>query len=99
MFDPKMLSKMIRDKKKAREMADPEVVSSEPDTMNAQDVEDTKQLGRIETTLDVPEKSNSDEANMDMSEGDAATAGLTDDEKKRMARLRNYMTSKMALGW
>jgi hypothetical protein len=89
LMDPKKLSEIIRMKKKKMMMADPDVVSSEPHGfMNAQDVEDTKQLGRIETTLDVPDKSDSDETQMKESESDQATAGLTDEEKKRMGRLR-----------
>lgn len=91
MFDPKMLSKAIRDKKKAMMMKEPEVTDSSPHMMNAQDVYDTEQLGRIESTLDVPEKSNSDEAMMEQSDADAMTVGELTDEAKRMKRLRAFM--------
>ncbi len=93
LMDPKKLSALIREKKKKLLSSEPEVGSSEPGTMNAQDVEDNKQLGRIEATLEVPEKSNSDDANMAMSSSDAETVGLTDEEKKRMGRLRNFMNT------
>lgn len=89
-MDPKKMSELIRMKKKKLLEAPPDVVDSEPAGMNAQDVEDNKQLGRIEATLDVPMKSNSDDAMMDMSAGDAESIGLTEDEKKRMGRLRSY---------
>lgn len=91
MMDPKKISEAIREKKKKLMMSEPEVGSSDPTFgMNAQDVEDTKQLGRIEATLDVPMKSNSDDAMADMSQSDADTAGLTAEEKSRMGRLRSY---------
>lgn len=93
LMDPKKLSALIRMKKKKLMESDPEVGSSEPGTMNAQDVEDTKQLGRIETTLNVPEKINADDTVFGEAASDAATAGLTAEEKTRMARLRKYMDS------
>lgn len=93
LMDPKKLSALIRQKKNKLLSSEPDLASSEPATMNAQDVEDTKQLGRIESTLDVPEKSNSDDTDMAMSQSDAETVGLTDEEKKRMGRLRAYMDS------
>ena len=89
LMDAKKLSALIREKKKAL-MSDPEVASSEPAMGNANTVEDQKQLGRIEETLHVPEKSSSDQTMMDMSRSDAATAGLTDEQKGRMGRLRAY---------
>lgn len=93
MMDPKKLSALIRNKKNKMLSGDPDVVSSEPHMMNAQDVEDTKQLGRIESTLEVPIKSNADDANMAMSQSDSETIGLTSDEKKRMGRLRAFMNT------
>lgn len=89
-MDPKKMSALIREKKKKMLTDEPDVTSSEPHMMNAQDVEDTKQLGRIEATLEVPPKSNADEANMNMSQSDAETIGLTEEEKGRMGRLRGY---------
>ena len=92
LMDPKKLSEIIRNKKKKMMMSEPDVASSEPHGfMNAQDVEDTKQLGRIEATLEVPPKSDSDESMAKMSSSDAETVGLTDDEKRRMGRLRSFM--------
>lgn len=94
MFDAKKISQIIRDKKKAMLNAEPGLIDTSPvPDMNAQDVEDKKQLGRIETTLDVPEKINADETSMSESEGDAATAGLTAEEKTRMPRLRAYLNT------
>lgn len=94
LLNPKKLSMMIREKKKKLLSSEPEVGSSDPGFgMNAQDVEDEKQLGRIEATLNVPEKINADDTMMDESQGDADTVGLTDDEKKRMGRLRAYFDS------
>lgn len=97
-MDPKKLSMLIRRKKNSLLSEDPEVKDSSPHMMNAQDVEDNKQLGRIEETLDVPEKSDSDETNEEMSEKDAGTVGLTSDEMKRMGRLRSYLNS-LDLDW
>lgn len=91
LMDPKKLSEIIRNKKKKMMSSEPDMVDSSPHMMNAQDVEDTKQLGRIEATLEVPPKSNSDDAMMEMSSSDAETVGLTEEEKKRMGRLRGFM--------
>lgn len=98
LMDPKKLSMLIRKKKNKLLSSEPEVGSSEPHMMNAQDVEDNKQLGRIEQTIDVPEKSNSDDKMMGMSDHDAETTGLTSDEMKRMTRLRSYLNS-LDLDW
>jgi transcriptional regulator of NAD metabolism len=70
---------------------EPEMTDSSPHMMNAQDVYDNEQLGRIESTLDVPKKSNSDEAMEEMSETDAMTVGELTDEAKRMTRLRSFI--------
>ena len=85
MFDAVSLSKAIRAKKKALKTDTPELVGTSPvPDMNAQDVYDMEQLGRIEETLDVPAKSDADFAEVDNS------IGLTDEEKTRMSRLRSY---------
>lgn len=87
------MSEMIRMKKK-KLLENPEVVTNEPNpSMNAQDVEDMKQKGRIEETVMADPKINADDTMMAMSEEDAGTAGLTAEEKTRMARLRMYMDS------
>lgn len=91
MFDPKKLSSVIRSKKKMLMDKEPEMTDSSPHMMNAQDVYDNEQLGRIESTLDVPKKSNSDEAMEEMSETDAMTVGELTDEAKRMTRLRSFI--------
>lgn len=98
LMDPKKLSALIRQKKNKLLSSEPEVTDSEPHMMNAQDVEDTKQLGRIEDTIKSPEKINSDDTMMDMSSHDAATAGLSTDEMKRMSRLRTYLNG-LDLDW
>lgn len=87
------MSEMIRMKKK-KLLENPEVVTNEPNpSMNAQDVEDMKQKGRIEETVMADPKINADDTMMAMSEADAGTAGLTAEEKTRMGRLRMYMDS------
>jgi hypothetical protein len=92
MMDPKKLSMLIRAKKNKLRSSEPDIASSEPHGyMNAQDVEDNKQLGRIEDTLEVPEKSMSENTEMKESPEDANTVGLTSDEKKRMSRLRSFL--------
>lgn len=88
--DPKRLSELIRSKKNKLLGADPEVVDTKA-PMNANDVANIMDSGRIEETLGSPEKSNSDKTNAEMSEAEASTVGLTPDEMKRMARLRNYL--------
>lgn len=91
LMDAAKMSAMIRMKKK-KLLENPEVVTNDPmPAMNAQDVEDMKQKGRIEDTVMPDPKINADDTMMDMSASDAGTAGLTEDEKKRMGRLRMYM--------
>jgi hypothetical protein len=90
LMDAAKLSEVIRNKKKKRdEGVDLQVGSTSPvPDMNAQDVYDKSQQGRIESTIDAPEKINADDTmNNDMYMG----VGLSEEEKKRMARLRNYM--------
>lgn len=88
LMDAAKMSAMIREKKK-KLLESPEVVTNSPmPEMNAQDVEDMKQKGRIEDTLKTPPKINSDDAIMDMSESEANNVGVSEDEKKRMGRLR-----------
>lgn len=77
-------------KKKKMMMADPELVDtdSKPD-MNPMDMYNAEQAGRIEEAIDAPVKINADEtAIMDPNAG---SAGLSDEQKKRMGRLRAYM--------
>lgn len=90
LMDAAKLSEVIRAKKKKRdEGMDLQVGSTSPvPDMNAQDVYDKSQQGRIEETIDAPHKLNADDTmNDDMYTG----VGISPEEKKRMARLRVYM--------
>lgn len=95
MFDAKKMSEIIRMKKKQMKNADPELIDTSPvPDMNAQDVYDTEQKGRIEETIDAPHKIDADETMMNESYDGA---GLSPDEKKRMARLKMYFDG-MSIG-
>jgi hypothetical protein len=86
-----MLSRAIRDKKKKMMTSEPEMVGTSPGPdMNAQDIYDVEQAGRIEGTLDSPEKINADLTNIDeMEKYDGV--GVSPEDKKRLDRLRMYM--------
>jgi hypothetical protein len=91
-MDAKKLSAAIRAKKKMLKESSPEMIGTSPvPDMNAQDIEDLKQKGRIEETVGADPKINADDTVMAMSEHDAGTVGLTTDEAKRMGRLRSYI--------
>ena len=69
--------------------ASPEIADTSPvPDMNAQDVYDMEQKGRIEETIDAPHKINADDAMMDMKYDGV---GLSPEEKMRMGRLRSYL--------
>lgn len=89
LMSPKSISKMIRSKKKKLAEAPPELVDTDarPD-MNPNEFYDLEQKARIEATLDTPEKINAEKANL---ESDPNNVGLTEEEKKRMGRLRKYL--------
>lgn len=88
LMDAKKLSQMIREKKKKMLEADPELIDTSPvPDMNAQDVYDLEQKGRIEETLDTPPKINAEEKELD----EDGNVGVTQDDKKRMVRLRSYI--------
>jgi hypothetical protein len=91
-MDPKRLSALIRNKKKKMMNADTELVDVDykPD-LNPMDMDNMKQQGRIESTLDTPEKIDARNTDNDMSDEDALSVGLTSEEKTRMARLRKYL--------
>lgn len=94
LMDAKKLSEVIRMKKKKMLEADPEIMDTSPTPdMNAQDVYDMEQKGRIESTIDAPEKINSDDAMMAMSKEESMNVGPSEDEKKRMARLKMFINS------
>jgi hypothetical protein len=91
LMDAAKISEIIRMKKKKMLEAEPEMIGTSPvPDMNAQDVYDMEQKGRIEESIDAPHKINSDDAQMDM-EYDGV--GLSPEEKKRMGRLRMYFDS------
>ena len=86
-----MISKAIREKKKKLMTSEPEMIDTSPTPdLNAQDVYDLEQKGRIEGTLMTPKKINADLTNID-SEMAYDGVGLSPEEKKRMGRLRMYM--------
>jgi hypothetical protein len=88
MFDAIEMSKMIRSKKKKMMNAEPEMIDTSPTPdMNAQDVYDTEQQARIESTLMTPHKINADETMMNETYNGV---GLSPEEKTRMGRLRKY---------
>lgn len=94
LMDAKKLSEAIRMKKKKMLEADPELIDTSPTPdMNAQDVYDLEQKGRIEGTLMTPHKIDSDDAMMAMGEDEAMNVGVSEDEKKRMERLRMFIGS------
>ncbi len=91
------ISKSIRKKKKKMMESEPSLVDTSPTPdLNAQDVYDDEQKGRIEDTLMTPKKINADETNAEALE-EYDGVGLSPEEKKRMGRLRKYM-SMMNLG-
>ncbi len=90
-MSPEKISEMIRMKKKKMMEAPPEIIDTSPTPdMNAQDVYDLEQRGRIESTLDSPKKINADETMMnDSYDG----VGVSPEQMKRMARLQSYIDS------
>lgn len=89
-----MISEMIRKKKKKMMTSEPDIVDTSPD-MNAQDVYDMEQAGRIEDTLMSPKKIDADLTDIDAEESYDGV-GLSPEEKKRMDRLRSYFDSQMS---
>lgn len=88
MLDNKQLSEAIRMKRKKLLESEPEMVGTEPGPdMNAQDIYDVTQKGRIEDTLKSPHKINAKDTNMDMS---YQGVGVSPEEKGRMGRLKAY---------
>lgn len=93
-FDPAEISRRIRMKKKQAREAAPELVTtdSKPD-LNPTEAMDMDTTGRIEETLDSPEKINADDTNMDMPMDEQMTIGFTAEELTRMKRLREYLNT------
>lgn len=91
LMDAAKLSEIIRMKKKKMKEASPELIDTSPvPDMNAQDVYDMEQKGRIESTLMSPHKINADDTVMDETYDGV---GVSPVEKPRMARLRAYINS------
>ena len=87
------LSKAIRDKKSKIMRAPPDFIDTSPTPdLNAQDIYDLEQHGRVEGTLSSPEKINADLTNIDAEE-EYDGVGVSPDEKKRLGRLRMYLDS------
>lgn len=85
------ISKHIREKKKKLMTSEPDLIDTSPTPdLNAQDVYDEEQHGRIEGTLMSPKKINADLTNIDAQETYDGV-GLSPEEKTRMERLRKYM--------
>jgi hypothetical protein len=88
-----MLSKAIREKKKRMLTEEPEMVGTNPGPdMNAQDIYDVEQAGRVEGTLMSPEKINADLTNIDENEKYDGV-GVSPEDMRRMDRLRGYFGS------
>lgn len=93
-----MISKSIREKKKKMMTSAPDLIDTSPTPdLNAQDVYDMEQKGRIEGTLMSPEKINADLTNID-EEMKYDGVGLSPEDKMRMGRLRKFMDT-MDLSW
>lgn len=89
------ISKSIREKKKKMITSEPEMVGTSPTPdLNAQDVYDLEQHGRVEGTLMSPEKINADITNID-SQQTYAGVGVSPMDMKRMDRLRKYLDGMM----
>lgn len=95
LMDAKKISAIIRAKKKAMLTAPPELAGTSPNPdMNAQDVYDMEMEGRMQTTLKSEPRINADDTMMnDTDDG----MGVTEEQKKRMPRLRAYIET-MDLG-
>lgn len=92
LIDPKRLSAAIRAQKKKAMRAEPELVHTDSHLdLNPMDMYNKDQQARIETTLKTPHKNSTEETMMAESEHDASGIGLSDEDKKRMGRLRAYI--------
>jgi hypothetical protein len=85
------LSKAIRDKKSKIMRAAPDFIDTSPTPdLNAQDIYDLEQAGRVEGTLSSPEKINADLTNIDENQVYDGV-GVSPEDKKRLGRLRMYL--------
>lgn len=87
--DAKKISELIRMKKKKMLEANPELVDtdSHPD-INPNEMEDIHMNAEIQSSLDSPDKIDAREKSLDVTD----EMGLSEDEKKRMGRLRTYIS-------
>lgn len=86
-----MISKHIRDRKKKMITTEPDFIDTSPTPdLNAQDVYDLEQKGRIEGTLMSEQKIDADLTNLEDQEKYAGV-GVSPEEKKRLDRLRKYL--------
>src|ERR1700679_1994649 len=87
------ISKAIREKKKKMVTSPPDFIGTSPTPdLNAQDIYDIEQHGRVEGTLESPEKINADLTNIDANETYSGV-GVSPEDKKRLGRLRMYLDS------
>ncbi len=86
LMDAAKISEIIRMKKKKMMSEAPEVVSNHA-PQNPNDIYDMEMQGRIESTLNTPEKINADDKYGMGYDG----VGLSPEEKARMPRLRKYL--------
>ena len=89
MFDAKMISEAIRNKKKKMMNAEPELVDTDSKVdLNPTDMYNVDMKARMEETMDTPKKINADETMMNET---YHGVGESSEEKGRMARLREYL--------
>lgn len=85
------ISEAIRKKKKKMITSEPDMIDTSPTPdLNAQDVYDLEQHGRVEGTLMSEDKINADISDIDANE-EYAGVGISPKEKMRMERLRKYL--------
>ncbi len=90
LMSPEKLSEMIRRKKKKAMEADPELVDSGLQAdMNPNQIYDNEVNARIQSTIMSPHKINAEDK--EINEDD--NVGITEEQKKRMSRLRAYLSS------
>lgn len=87
----KAISESIRKKKKKLMTSEPDIIDTSPTPdLNAQDVMELEQAGRIEGTLMSEDKINADLTNIDEEE-QYDGVGVSPKQKMRMGRLRKYL--------
>src|ERR1035437_1833674 len=86
--DARKISELIRSKKKKMMEAGVELVDtdSKPD-MNPNEIADNRMDAEIQSSLDSPEKIDARDKSLAVDDN----MGMSEEEKKRMARLRTYI--------